>query len=55
MDPIGHGISWLDFVQRLKQIVSESARDLFLIASTPKEEGIAEGLQLAGPPRSTPP
>jgi hypothetical protein len=41
-------ISWLDFVQRLKEIVSERACDLFLTASTPKDEATAEGLHLAG-------
>jgi hypothetical protein len=41
-------ISWSDFVQRLQEIVSDRACDLFLTASTPKDEAIGEGLQLAG-------
>jgi hypothetical protein len=41
-------ISWLDFVHRLKEIVSERACELFLTASTAKSEAVADGLHLAG-------
>jgi hypothetical protein len=41
-------ISWLDLTRRLKEIVSERACDLFLIASTPKDEAISGDLHLAG-------